>query len=116
MRLSRFQTVCVIVPALALITLGTLRCASLPLSSGSRRISSLEPGCDYRFFDPERLQILARTGTVHSIDDLVHATPQCFKLNQVAVYDSGSLHCSTFKAPRVILYLNELSQSVPGSA
>jgi hypothetical protein len=88
-------------------TLGTFfvyRSHSIGLA---RKPASGDTSCDYQYFDRANLLSLGQAGTVTNIADIIKGAPDCFKQNQVAVYNSESLHCANFRAPRMILYAND---------
>ena len=76
-------------------------------SQTKRTPASSDPSCNYQYFDRASLLAKSQSGSITSITDILKSAPDCFKQNQVAIYDSASLHCANFKAPRMILYAND---------
>ena len=69
--------------------------------------SMSDPSCNFGYFDRANLLTMSQGNMAGSITDIIKFAPDCFKQNQVSIYNSESLHCSTFKAPRMILYMND---------
>jgi hypothetical protein len=69
-------------------TLGTFfvyRSHSIGLA---RKPASGDTSCDYQYFDRANLLSLRQAGTVTNIADIIKGAPDCFKQNQVALYQS----------------------------
>jgi hypothetical protein len=83
---------------------------SLFSALGSSALADAEKpaACDSHFFDPDHLQSYLHDHKSVSIADILKDTPDCFKANQALVYRSGSLQCATQKAPRVLMYVDDV--------
>jgi hypothetical protein len=87
-----------------------LTCISL-ISATQARADKASAGCDFDYFNSERLQRYFQDHEVKKMSEILSTAPDCFKSHQVAVYDSQSLQCATPKAPRIILYAGDGNES-----
>ena len=66
-----------------------------------------EKPCDPNFFNRAHLESLVQNKKIETLAQLLALAPNCFKTNQVAIYKSHSLHCANYKAPRILIYMND---------